>query len=166
MEKNVTAMTDILKKETELFEKMYSLEKSKTEAIVEHNAKLLETISLEQEGLLSRISQLESDRTRKMDDYKKRRHIGNASFTLRDMAGVLDGPTASSVLTIGRNLKDVMLRLSRTQDTNRVLINDNLEYYNILLTGLRRDRSLETGYGRDGREDEKLKNSILFNQTA
>ena len=59
-----------------------------------------------------------------------------------------------------------MIRLSRIQDTNRVLISDNMEYYNILLTGLRRDPSLETGYGRDGREDEKLKNSILFNQTA
>jgi len=57
-----------------------------------------------------------------------------------------------------------MMRLSRIQETNRVLIHDNMEYYNILLTGLRRDRSLDTGYGSDGREEENLKNSILFNQ--
>ncbi len=166
MEKNVIAMTNILKEETDLFEKLCLLEKSKTGAIMEHNAKLLESISREQEAILGRISALENDRTRKMDDYKKHRHVRNVSFTLKDMAGVLDGNAATSVLTIGRNLKDVMIRLSRIQDTNRVLINDNMEYYNILLTGLRRDPSLETGYKRDGREDEKLKNSILFNQTA
>jgi hypothetical protein len=166
MEKNVIVMTGILKEETELFEKMCSLEKSKTEAIIEHNAKLLESISLDQEEILGRISVLENDRTRKMEDYKKHRHIRKSTFTLKDMTEVLDGSTASSMLAIGRNLKDVMIRFSRIQDTNRVLIHDNLEYYNILLTGLRRDRSLETGYGRDGREDEKLKNSILFNQTA
>jgi hypothetical protein len=67
---------------------------------------------------------------------------------------------------LGRNLKDVMIRLSRIQETNQVLIHDNMEYYNILLTGLRRDRSMDTGYGSDGREEETLKNSILFNQKA
>lgn len=166
MEKNVSAMTNILKEETDLFETMCSLEKSKTEAIIVHNAKLIESISLEQEALLGRISALENERSRKMEDYKKNRHIRSSSFSLKDMAEVLDLATATNMLTIGRSLKDVMIRLSRIQNTNRVLINDNMEYYNILLTGLRRDRSLETGYGRDGREDEKLKNSILFNQTA
>jgi hypothetical protein len=166
MEKNIISMTKILKEETSLFEKMCALEKSKTEAIVEHNAQLIESISLEQEELLGKISTMEHERAKQMEDYRKHRHINNISFTLRDMAEVLGGATATSVLTIGRNLKDVMLRLGRMQDTNRVLINDNMEYYNILLTGLRRDRSMETGYGRDGREDEKLKNSILFNQTA
>jgi len=166
MEKNMIEITNILKEETCLFEKMCTLEKSKTEAIIEHNARLLETISHEQEDILGRISALENDRMRKMEDYKKHRHIRTSSFTLKDMAEVLDGSTATNMLTIGRNLKDVMIRLSRIQDTNRVLISDNMEYYNILLTGLRRDPSLETGYGRDGREDEKLKNSILFNQTA
>jgi hypothetical protein len=166
MEKNISAMTTILKEETSLFEKLCTLEKSKTEAIIEHNARLLETISREQEEILGRISSLESDRTKQMEEYRKHRHIHVHSFTLKDMAEALEGTTSTGVLTIGRNLKDVMLRLGRMQDTNRVLINDNMEYYNILLTGLRRDRSVETGYGRDGREDERLKNSILFNQTA
>ena len=60
MEKNVIAMTKILKEETDLFEKLCSLEKSKTEAIIEHNAKLIESISLEQEAILGRISALEN----------------------------------------------------------------------------------------------------------
>jgi hypothetical protein len=166
MEKNIGTMTKILKEETSLFERLCALEKSKTEAIIEHNAKLLESISHEQEEILARISSLENDRTKQMDDYRKHRHVRNNNFTLKDMVEVLEGTPATSILTIGRNLKDVMLRLGRMQATNRVLINDNMEYYNILLTGLRRDPSMETGYGRDGREDEKLKNSILFNQTA
>ena len=59
-----------------------------------------------------------------------------------------------------------MLKLQRLQETNQTLINDNMEYYNILLTGLRRSGPLDTGYGRDGKEEENLKNSILFNKTA
>jgi hypothetical protein len=166
MEKSIISMNKILKEETHLFEDLCDLEKTKTDAIIEHNAKLLDRLSAQQEELIGRISVLENDRSKRMDDYRNNRHIKTHSFTLKEMAEMMDDTTAESMLTIGRQLKDVMMKLARMQETNRVLINDNMEYYNILLTGLRRDRTIETGYGSDGREDEKLKNSILFNQTA
>jgi hypothetical protein len=164
MNNHIIEMGRTLKEEKALFEKLCLLERNKTGAILDHNGKLLEKISIEQEGILSIISKLEMDRIKHIENYKKHKHIRQAGITLSDITGILDGFSADTMRVLGRNLKDVMMRLSRIQETNRVLIHDNMEYYNILLTGLRRDRSLDTGYGSDGREEENLKNSILFNQ--
>jgi flagellar biosynthesis/type III secretory pathway chaperone len=112
------------------------------------------------------ISLLEKERTRHADEFKKIKHIRKERISLSDMAGVVDKNTASAVLTLGKGLKEILARLEKVRDTNRVLINDNMEYYNILLTGLRRNTAADTGYGSDGREEENLKNSILFNKTA
>jgi hypothetical protein len=166
MEKHIAEMIKILKEETELFEKLCSLEKDKTGAIVDHNGKLIEKISGEEAGLLAAISELESLRLRQVDDYMRQRHMRSEHVKLSDVAATAAKPVSENMLFLGRSLKEVMLRLGRLQETNQVLIHDNMEYYNILLTGLRRNSSPDTGYGRDGREEEKLKNSILFNQTA
>jgi DNA-binding transcriptional MerR regulator len=159
-------MGRILKEEKDLFEKLCSLERSKTGAILDHNGKLLEKISIEQEEILSSISKLEVDRVKHIESFKKQNHVRKAGISLSEITEILDDSSAGHMRVLGRNLKDVMIRLSRIQDTNRILIQDNMEYYNILMTGLRRDKSLETGYGSDGKEDEGLKNSILFNQKA
>ncbi len=166
MEKHITEMIRILKEETGLFEKLCSLEKDKTGAIVDHNGKLIEKISLEEEGLLSMISFLESMRLRQVEAYVKQRHIRNDHVTLSDVAATAEKPVSDNMILLGRNLKEVMMRLGRLQETNHVLMHDNMEYYNILLAGLRRTSSTETAYGSNGKEEEKLKNSILFNQTA
>jgi len=166
MEKHITEMIRILKEETGLFEKLCSLEKDKTGAIVDHNGKLIEKISLEEEGLLSMISSLESMRLRQVEAYVKQRHIRNDHVTLSDVAATAEKPVSDNMILLGRNLKEVMMRLGRLQETNHVLMHDNMEYYNILLAGLRRTSSTETAYGSNGKEEEKLKNSVLFNQTA
>lgn len=166
MEKHIAEMIRILKEEAGLFEKLCSLEKDKTGAIVDHNGKLIEKISGEEEGLLAAVSELEALRLRQVNDYMRLRHIRKDHVTLSDVAAAADKPASENMLLLGRSLKEVMMKLGRLQDTNRVLIHDNMEYYNILLTGLRRNSSVDTGYSSDGREEEKLKNSILFNKTA
>jgi len=166
MEKHIIEMIRILKEETGLFEKLCSLEKDKTGAIVDHNGRLIEKISGEEEGLLEMISTLESMRLRQVDACMKHRHIRNDHVTLSDVAAMAEKPVSENMILLGRGLKEVMMKLGRLQETNQVLMHDNMEYYNILLTGLRRNSSTETAYGSNGKEEEKLKNSILFNKTA
>jgi hypothetical protein len=166
MDKHAAEIKNILKEETGLFDRLYTLERTKTSAIIEHNGSLLEKLSLEQEGLFSNIMVLETDRMKRVDEFKKSRKIHDRGVSLNDIAARMDAPAAEHMRLFGRNLKDMMQRLRRLQETNRVLINDNMEYYNILLTGLRRTGPLDTGYGRDGKEEENLKNSILFNKRA
>lgn len=166
MDRHLAEMGNILKQETVIFEKICGLEVNKTSAIIEHNGKLIEKLSLEQEGLLGRISALEEERIKNMDAYKREKHIRRETTTLSDITATLGGAPGKNMASLGRELKDVIGKLARVQETNRVLINDNMQYYNILLTGLRRDPSLETGYRHDGKEEEKLRNSILFNTTV
>lgn len=166
MEQQLVDMNRILKEETELFEKIFALEESKTGAIIGQHGKQLEMISLEQEGLLSRVSALESSRSRTIDSYRQRIHMKHENPTLRDIIATMDASSGPQMEARGRNLKRLMDKLSRLQETNNKLISDNMEYYNILMSGIRRDRSVETGYGSDGKEEEKMRNSILFNQTA
>lgn len=166
MERHIADMGNILKKETTLFEKIFGLEQNKTNAIIEHNGKLIEKISMEQEELLTAVSALEIERMKNVDAYKREMRIRRELTTLTDITDTLKGTSGRNMAALGRELKDVMTRLSRVRDTNKVLINDNMQYYNILLTGLRRDPSLDTGYGHDGKEEENLRSSILINTTV
>jgi hypothetical protein len=55
MNNHMIEMGRILKEEKDLFEILCSLERNKTSAILDHNGKLLEKISVDQEGILSSI---------------------------------------------------------------------------------------------------------------
>ncbi|MBN2157817.1 MAG: flagellar protein FlgN [Spirochaetes bacterium] len=166
MNRHIAEMGNILKQETAIFEKIYALEEKKTGAIIDHNGKLIEKISMEQEGLLGKVSDLETERMKKVDAYKRERHIRKEITTLSDITAMLGQPSGGMVASLGGELKDIMGKLACMQDTNRVLITDNMKYYNILLTGLRRDTNMDAGYRHDGKEEEKLRNSILFNTTV
>lgn len=166
MDGQIGQLQKILREETGIFDKIYSLERSKTGAIIEQNGALLEKLSRAQEGLLSDIMALEPVRMKRVDEFKRARHIRHQGISISDIAQHIETPEAEQLRVIGRSLKDSMLKLQRLQETNQTLINDNMEYYNILLTGLRRSGPLDTGYRRDGKEAENLKSSILFNKTA
>ncbi len=166
MDGHIGHIKSILKEEAGLFERLYSLERNKTSAIIEHNGSLLEKLSREQEELISGIMALENDRMKRVDAFKKVRHIGHQGVSLGEIAGRIEAPENEQVRLLGRGLKEIMSRLRRLQETNQSLIRDNMEFYNIMLAGLRRAGSPDTGYGRDGRGEENLRNSILFNKKA
>jgi flagellar biosynthesis/type III secretory pathway chaperone len=156
----------ILKDELGIFEKLYSLEEQKTGAILEHKGKLLERISREQEGLLSKIQALESDRQKKMEACETAGHIKKENVTLRTFAESLGGAARDALTETGKRLGGLISRLNSLLETNAILITDNMEYYNILLTGLRANGTNDAGYSPDGREEDIPKQSVLFNQTA
>jgi hypothetical protein len=165
MNKHIAEIATILQEETRLFNTVCSLEENKTGAIMTHDGRLLDRISREQEGLLGTISALESSRMRHAD-LVAHRGGGGGHATLADIVSRAGDGHEVRLRDMGRSLRSVLIKLKNLQETNQVLINDNMEYYNILLTGLRRSRSADAGYGEDGREEEKLKNSILFNKKA
>jgi flagellar biosynthesis/type III secretory pathway chaperone len=166
MERQVIELEKILKDEAVIFEKLYSLEERKTRAILEHNGRLLEKISREQEGLLAGVHSLESDRVKRTVDSRKSGNTRKGKVTLNDIAGSAGGQSGARLSAIGKKIGDIITRLSNLLETNRMLINDNMEYYNVLLTGLRAGNKVDAGYSPEGKEEETLKQSLLFNQTA
>jgi len=166
MDRQISDIKGILREEAGLLDKLYSIERNKTSAIIDHNGSLLELLSREQEELVSTVMSLEAARMKRVDEFKTARHIRHRGASLKDIAARMDGPEADQVRSLGRGLKDVMERLRRLQEANQTLIKDNMEYYTIMMTGLRRNGQLDSAYRHDGKEEENLKNSILFNQTA
>ncbi len=159
-------MEKILKDELGIFEKLYALEEQKTGAILEHKGTLLEKISRDQEGLISKIHSLESERLIKMEACKVPGHIGKENATLRAYIESIGSAGRDAVAETGKRLGTLISKLNGLLETNGILITDNMEYYKILLTGLRANGTHDPGYSPDGREEDIPKQSVLFNQTA
>ena len=165
MDRHLEKIVRILTEESGVFQEILSLEENKTGTIINQDAKLLEKISREQEGFLTILASLEKDRMNRIAEFMKSKNRGKDAISLNDIAS-LAGPEGGRIRSLGDNLRRLLARLDSLQETNRTLINDNMEYYNILLSGLKRGRVNGTGYSSDGKEEEKVTQALLFNKTA
>ncbi len=166
MDRQILEMCGILEEEGLCFHELCELEEKKTAAIIAHDGRLLEKISIEQEGILDRLYFLDVQRMERMNALKARRLIEKNASTLADLIARLEEDSAVGLKERGAAIKTAAARLGRKRETNRALMRDNMDYYQILLAGLRRETNPDRGYGQDGREEESLRSSILFNQTA
>ncbi len=166
MLKPVINLEKILKLEHELYHRLYQLEEQKSEAIIERDGKLLESISMEQESILGRLGRIETEREGAINDYVRLNNLHDFSgaLTLRDIVLSMDEDSSHHLMRLGMELKEIVQELSRLQKTNEQLIHDNLEFFNILLSGLREENSLSAGYSNDGKEDSRVASSMIFNQ--
>ncbi len=166
MLKPVIDLEKILKTELELYGHLYILEEKKSEAIIEREGKILESISTEQETTLVKLARLEEKRQKAIDEYVNINNLHDfaGALTLRDIVLSMDEDSSHHLLRFGMELKEMVLELSRLQKTNEQLIHDNLEFFNILLSGLREENSLSAGYSNNGKENSRIANSMIFNQ--
>lgn len=144
------------------------LEESKGDAIIAKNGKLIQEITGKQEKQLRNVESLEQERLAVIGRYfpglaseKDRK-----SITLKDIADSLDSESAERILKPGSELKTLLLKVKAKQETNSAMLKDNIEYFDILISGLKNSSSLKSGYDRDGKEDERVINPVLFNQKA
>lgn len=168
MKDPVIGMEKLLVDEKNLYKKIYSIEEKKSSAIIERDGKLLEKLSLEQEKLLSAISCHETRREKLIENYRKMNKLINMreDISLKDIAQSMDIKSSSALLKEGKELKDVLLKIGNLQDINKRLLNDNLEFFNILFSGLKSSTSIQSGYGRDGKEEDRIADSIVINKTV
>ncbi len=164
----VIEMEKILKEELEIYEQIYALEEQKSEAIMERDGKRLESISLNQERFLKLVERCEKRREEQIEHYRRSNNLDDLIMpaTLKNVVHSMDEDSAHHLLRIGLDLKNLLVKFSKLQENNEKLIHDNLEFYDILISGLRNSNAMESGYDQDGCGDEKVKGPILFNQTA
>ncbi len=165
MDRHLKEIVRILEEEKGVFQKILSLEEAKTGAIVNQDGKLLGKISRDQEACLAVVSSLETERMNRLAGYNKSKYPGQENISMHKIAAAA-GADGRRILAAGKDLRRVLAKIETLQATNSTLINDNMEFYNILLSGLRRGHPAESGYGSDGREEEKVAQAMLFNQTA
>jgi hypothetical protein len=56
--------------------------------------------------------------------------------------------------------------LFRSYEGNKKLIDDNMEFFNIILSSLRKATSYETGYGPEGLAMRSASGAVLMNKTV
>ena len=168
MMKPVLELEKILLEEKRIYEEIFALEENKGEAIMVRKGPDIESISREQEFLLDELNIQERKRSAAIDEYIRLNKIRDLSgdVTLADVIRSMDEDSSHHLMLLGLELKTTMLKLKRLQDTNEQLIRDNMEFFQILLSGLKDTGAIRSGYDRGGREDKKVAGSLLFNKTA
>ncbi len=163
----VIDLEKILLQEKSVYEKIFIIEEEKKDIILSRDGKNLEVLSFQQEALIKEIELLENERQAQILNYIKENRIDDLpqAVTLRDVVLSMDEDSSHHLLQHGIELKKIIMKLSLLQDNNKQLINDNMEFFEILLSGLKGADSVDSGYGFDGRQNSKSSSSMLFNQT-
>jgi flagellar biosynthesis/type III secretory pathway chaperone len=164
MESPVLELERILKNEINIYEKIASIEEEKTDAILSRDGTEIELFAAKQEQLLDEIAVLEKKRTESIEKYRQDHHYDDVNPSLRDVIRIMDEDSALCLMRCGMELKKTMLRIQSLSETNSRLIEDNMEFFNILLSGLKNSSSV--GYTRDGSTSHLGKGSYLFNKTV
>ncbi len=164
----VIALKKILEKEVSIYREVLRLEEEKGEAIANRDGKQLETVTLEQEHLLKSIGTLEEERISVIEEYSRQNHLDDLGrpVTLKDVVSLMDEDSTHTLMGLGMELKRQLQKLGRLHETNQVLIQDNLEFFNLLISGLKSAVSMDDGYGPQGDGKQKVAGSLMFNKTV
>jgi flagellar biosynthesis/type III secretory pathway chaperone len=166
MRKPVTELERILKEEIDIYASLYRLEEKKTDAIVDRNGKLIQQLSTEQEAFITRISSLESDRIKQVENYKSEKGKQGlpGDVSLKDLVNSINDENSHRLIPLGMELKKLLSRIKSISDANMKLLKDNMEFFNLLLSGIKSSMSIKTGYSRKGLEESRVANPLILNR--
>ena len=164
----VMALKKILEKEVSIYREVLRLEEEKGESIINRDGKQLEAVTREQENLLKSIGSLEEERITVIKEYSRQNHLEDLGrpVTLKDVVTLMDEDSAHTLMGLGLQLKRKLQKLGRMHETNQVLIQDNLEFFNLLISGLKDAVAIDDGYGPGGDGKQKVAGSLMFNKTV
>lgn len=164
----VAEIEKILTEELQIYTELYNLEERKSGAIADKDGKLMEKICGQQETLVSRVSRLEEHRVKSINRFAG---IGGqvnlpGAASLKDIAPLMDADSSTRIMNKGMELKKLLVRLDSLFQTNNSMIRDNLDFFDMLLSGLRSSAAVTTGYNEKGVDKGRATDSLLFNKTV
>jgi flagellar biosynthesis/type III secretory pathway chaperone len=162
-----TEIEKILQSEITVYADILFLEEEKKRAILKKDGRLIEELSLRQESLVKEIDELELLRIKAVAGFK-RNYAGSArpEPTLAEIASAMPGKRGARLLKTGSELKSILHKIRDVQAVNERMIKDNIEFFEILIEGLRDSSSIKSGYNSEGRENGKTVNPVLFSMRA
>jgi hypothetical protein len=166
MESPVCELERILKKEQEIFDRLASIEEEKTGTILAKDGIGLEAQAKEQDALLALVRELEIKREESIAKYREEHHLNEKYVSLNDVISAMDEDSSLKLMLCGMELKKTVLRMQSMSHTNNRLIEDNMEFFNILVAGLKNSISPGAGYTRDGGSPRMSGGSFIFNKTV
>ena len=164
----IQELISILEHEKEIYEKIFHIEEEKSEAIINREGKVIEKLSSSQEKFLKEIEGFENERIALMRRYKSLSKIkqNRVEITLQEIIDSIDSTQAEILKQAGIELQETLLKVIKVQGLNSQLLMDNMEFYDIIISGLKNSSSIKSGYGSDGKEKAGVINPVLFNIKA
>ncbi|NLV66241.1 MAG: flagellar protein FlgN [Spirochaetes bacterium] len=157
----------ILQSEITVYEDILLLEEEKGRAILKKEGKLIEELSFRQESLVKEIDELELLRIHAAAGCKRNyAESGRQEPTLAEIASAMESKQGDRLLKTGSELKSILQKIRDIQAVNERMIKDNIEFFEILIEGLRDISSIKSGYNSEGRESSKTVNPVLFSIRA
>ena len=158
----------ILEHEREIYENIFHIEEDKSEAIIKREGKVIEELSQSQEKFLKEIECIEDERITLMTRYKSASKIkqNRGEITLQEIIESVDSTQGEILKQAGIELKNILLKVTGVQRLNSQLLMDNMEFYDIIISGLKNSSSIRAGYGSNGKEEAGVANPVLFNIQA
>ena len=166
MHQSISEPEKLLSEQKSLYCKLYTLEEEKTGAIISKNGSLIQELCTAQENLLCQVEAAEEERSALILLISDCTGEPEASCTISRIAEYAGGNGSRRLMATGSEFKNVILKLKEKQETNSRLLKDNLEFFSIFISGLKNSSSLKGGYDRDGKENVRVVNPVLFNTKA
>jgi hypothetical protein len=165
---HIEELESVLKNQKKLYIEILDCEEKKSEAVISRDGKLIEEISAREEKLLKSVEALEFSRIEIIKKFfaGKKNSLIPEEVTLKDIAQNEQNKKGELIIKLGSDLKALLLKVKAKQESNASMLKDNMEYFDILISGLKNSSSMKSGYDRDGKEDERVINPVLFNQRA
>jgi flagellar biosynthesis/type III secretory pathway chaperone len=162
----VAEIDKILNEELRLYTDLYELEEKKSDAIVSTDGKALESAAAGQETILARVAKLEKARRKYIAVYAEMNRLNDLGreVTLSDVVRLMDEDSSCRLLATGMELRKLLTRIAALHETNQRLIADNLEFFEMLMSGLKSTVSVNTGYSEKGMERSRVAGSLIFNR--
>ena len=166
MHQSIAELEKLLAEQKSLYCELYRLEEEKTGAIISKNGSLIQELCVSQENLLGQVESAEAGRSALISLISDCLGEPEASCTISRIAEYAGESGSRRLMATGAEFKSVILRLKERQETNSRLLKDNLEFFSIFIAGLKNSSSLKGGYDRDGKENVRVVNPVLFNTKA
>ncbi len=163
---NISALQSIISQEIDIYSRLVQLEEQKKEAITAFNGDLLFSLSKEQENLILDLEKLEKSRQQLIKAHATHTVVQPKDMTLKDFITLTRMQDNENLIARAKELKGIIEKFSRLHETNKKLINDNLEFFNVILSSLRKAVTVETGYGPQGLTKRSASGSVLMNKTV
>ena len=148
---------------------MTLIQNLKSEYIINQEGHKIQELSENQESILEKINKLELQRKKIIHNFIEKNNMKDVrtELTLNEIMEMLNKESACKIYETGAKLKKIVININTINKKNTMLLNDNLEFYNILMENMKEVNAKSEGYSSTGKHKTERENgSLIFNKTV
>lgn len=158
----VNKLVDVLEEEASLYGDILSIERGKTDVIINGKVAELEDITKIEQSFSEKLQKLENDREKIIEQIALESKISPSAITVTwiiENGGELE--ETRKLKKIRANIMNLVNEIKKVNETNAKLIQNSLEYIDFSINLITSAGSPGGKYGNDGREGKEERRSFF-----